>query len=232
MGLRGAMYLAQWLLDLEAEKTAHVEWMKAELGNRFGAVGVGGSGYSMGLAAGMLFGAVLPDAHISTVRAIRDRIECGDAISIGTVNSLINFMGQGDDRELVNATLRCAPLVLSAVTAESELKYAVEGLEKYTGLFEELSGEKWREKSQLLVKATLHVFDNLSADDLLVIEENDKGIWKSFSIASEATAALILERPDQYDDIMRIMGDRRTVDAEMIISILDADSQALSNGTL
>jgi hypothetical protein len=226
------MHLAQWLLDLEAEKTAHVEWMKAELGNRFGAVGVGGSGYSMGLAAGMFFGAVLPKAHISTVRAIRERIEYGDVISIGTVNSLINFMGQGDDRELVNATLRCAPLVLSAVTVESELKYAVKGLEKYTGLFDELSSEQWREKSGLLVKATLHVFDNLGADDLMFIEENDDGIWQSFSIASEATAALILARPDQFDDIMRIMGDRRTVDAEMIISILDADSRVLSNGTL
>jgi hypothetical protein len=226
------MKVAQWLLDLETERASNITWIAEELGKRFGAAGIGGSGYPMGLAAGMFFGSVLPDAHISTVRAIRERVEYGDSISIGTVNSLINFMGGDDDRELVNASLRCAPLILSPMTTESEIKLSVKGLNEYPGLFEELTGERWRENSKLLVEASLYIFDNLSADDLLIIEENDNGIWESFRLASEATAALILSFPDRFDDIMRIMGDRRIVDAELIASVLDADAQALSNGAL
>lgn len=224
------MKVAQWLLDLETERASHIAWMEAELQRR---IGTQGTGYSLGLSAGMFFGAVLPNAHISTVRAIRDRIEYGDEISIGTVNSLINFMGGGDDRELVDASLRCAPLILSPLTIESEIKYAVEGLDKYPGLFEELSGEGWRENSKLLIEAALYVFDNMGADEgSLTIGNDDKGLWKSFSLTSEATAALILSRPDKLDDIKRIMGERRTTDAELIASVLDADAQALSHGAL
>jgi hypothetical protein len=232
MGLRGSMRLAQWLLDLESERLSHISWIEAELGKRFGVVSIGGSGYSMGLAAGMFFGSVLPEAHFSTVRAIKERIEYGDSISIGTVNSLVNFMGGDDDRELVNASLRCAPLVISPMTTESEIKFAVEGLNKYPGLFKELTGERWRENGKLLIEAALYVFDNIGTEDGLTIEDNDKGLWKSFSFASEATAALILSHPDKLDDIISIMEARRTVDAELIASVLDADAQALSNGAL
>jgi len=224
MSLRGAMHLARWLNDLEAEKASAIQWLKQELSQRL-------NGTRASLSLSLFFGTIMSDANISTVRAIRDRIEYGDPISIGTVNSMISFMGE-TNKDSVDTAIRCAPLNRGPMTTEGEIEYAVRGLDLYPTLFEELAGDKWRENSKLLVEATLNTIEQCGMDDIVHVVTDSRGIWQSFSIASEATAKLMLERPDMVESIIQIMGERRIVDAELIASILDTHAQALSNGAL
>lgn len=230
-GLRRSMRMAQWVSDLRAEQEAHIQWVNDELNRRMGEHNPHVMSW---LPMGLFTGSVMPTAHITTMRAIRDRIEYGDEVSIGTINSIVNFMKPDNDgdRELVDISLRCAPLVLPSLISEHEVKFAVNGVEKYHELFDELNtNEDWRENSKAVVQATLHAYLHLGSD-AITIENNEKGLWESFSLSSIDTVRLIISHKDKLEDIMRVMKDRMTIDSEVIASVLDTDAKALSQGIL
>lgn len=219
--LRGAMNLAQWIMDRKDERSSTVQWIRDELNERGGG----------GLSASLFFNNYVGPLEISTIRAIRDRVSCGDPISIMTINSMVNFMGE-QNKEATEIAIRCAPLTNNGLRADEELRNVAMGLEMYPNLFDELTGENWLENSKLLTEAALHIWDNFGIEGLIKLQRDENEIWRGFCIDSEETAALILEQRDRYDEIMDIIGSRNTVDAGIIKSILESDAKALSSGSL
>lgn len=221
MLLTRALRLAEWHLERETEEIVLREWVKREI--------VARSGRS--LAAVLLDVTLNEDADLGVLRALRTRLLHGDSISLMTVNSMIKL--PVTDRETLIATLLVAPLGTLPLIADSELHHAVRGLDLYAGIHEELNGEGWQENSKLLVTAALSIFNETGDENLIAIEYDAKGLWRSFRVASDEAAALILERGEErLGDIIAIMKDRSTVDANLIASILDSDAQALASGEL
>ena len=170
------------------------------------------------------------DADIRVLRSLRERLIYGDEISLTMVNSMVKFPLHGSS---VAATISFAPLSHSPMDSESEIHYAVNGIELYESVWDELHGGNWREHSSLLATAALRIFEECGAESLLTIASDKNGHWWSFRIASDDTAALILERGrESLDSILDIVKARKTVDADIIRVILDDDIKALCEGKL
>ena len=217
--LLGGLRLASWWLDLKAEEKALKKWIKEELELRTG-----------GSLAHTLFAVTLLETEdIRVLRAIRDRLDHGDPISLMTLNS--NVMMPLNEDALVSY-IRCAPLMYDPVLSDSEVNYAVYGLELYEGITDELNGENWWANSNLLITAALRVFNECGGEPLLTIGMHGTK-WFSIKLASDDTAALILNLGEErLDDIIDIMKDRKTADAGIIKAVLESDTKAISSGLL
>lgn len=217
--LLSGLRLASWWLDLKAEEKALKKWIKDELNLRTG-----------GSLAHTLFAVTLLETEdIRVLRAIRDRLDHGDPISLMTLNSNVKMPL---DKDALVSYIRCGPMMYDPMISDSEVNYAVNGLEFYEGLTEELNGENWWANSNLLITAALRVFNECGGEPYLTIGMQGTR-WLKIKLASDDTAALILNMgAERLDDIIDIMKTRRTDDAEIIRAVLESDTKAISSGLL
>lgn len=217
--LLSGLRLASWWLDLNAEKLALKKQIKEELNLR--------TGDSL---AHTLFAATLIETDdIKVLRAIRDRLDHGDSISLMTLNSNVKMPL---DKDALVSYIRCGPMMYDPMTSDSEVNHAVNGLEFYVGLTEELNGDNWWANSNLLITAALRVFNECGGEPYLTIGMQGTR-WFSFKLASNDTADLILKMgAERLDDIIDIMKARRTADAGIIKTVLESDTKAISSGLL
>lgn len=224
--LTSAFHLAAWSLDRDAETLALQQWISREFVERTTVNG------GTGLAASVLVPRIKETTDLRLLRAIHARLNYGDSISLSMVGEMLSSFPSDPDGSV--ASIVSGPLLSSAFILSSEIRFAVNGLGLYRGeVGEKLNSVDWQKNGILLADATVRILNEVSSRGILTTIYNSQDDCQDFKLTSDAVAALILERGEtSLDRILEVMKDRGEANAEVIRSILDSESQALSGGEL